>query len=246
MVTDYFQCKRGCVYCCPGFPIQETGSLPFRVIDLTIGDVDRTFKYNNPDRLSFSELFEARFDFYYRKGSRRLSEAEQSLADMGVKVFSKFDTFYVSPISKGQCSNLLEDGCRAHNTISKYLACITRPEGYLLDGPIPETDYVDSDLWEMFMCTQEKVIKPEEEAKIRALLPIFDTEREITIDLFPKIGMPVGETDCWIGELNGHEELRDELMEIVKSFDIPENRVWEVRINETTRQIADILGIELE
>jgi hypothetical protein len=50
-MKDYFNCKNGCTGCCPGgLYTDKKGKNELLRVTLTIGDVYRTFKYNNPNK----------------------------------------------------------------------------------------------------------------------------------------------------------------------------------------------------
>jgi hypothetical protein len=264
-MKEYFRCKKGCISCCPGG--RETGGGRGRdvggdkssyegnggrvaIVYATIGDIYRSFKFNNPEQKKFSDLFAERFEFCLSRPAGELELVEENGKE-AIRASPK-DLFSIMPISKTPCFNLDKNGCKVHGTISKYLTCVVQPEGYLLSE---QTSYggLEEEKHNVFPCLKGKILDPREESKIRSLNNILTRELEITAELFPYITIagrdntkPILFED--LKNTSEAEKLKGELKDIMVSFDKEGNREWglmKFNIEKLTEMYAEIMGFEL-
>lgn len=257
-MEGYFRCVKGCTLCCPG-GIDLSGAKKEMPISFytTIGDVFRSYKYNNSEKKSFSEVFKEQFRLVIHTPlNRYFNEEEKKLEAEGWIVVNlpPHDLFTILPSPRDPCYNLNSDGCRVHNSHVKYLTCALQPQETL--QRVEKFRFKPSKDWkDLFICAYEKKLSSAEADKIKALKNIFEREEKITEKIFPKVtinGMsnmnkngPVLILERMSIDLVGDEAESAEFKEIIskleakilktmRDFDDEKNRWWQEDVLDTT------------
>ena len=221
-MANYFRCKKSCSsHCCPD------GGKPKLAVGATLGDIYRTYKFNNPENKAFSEITAEQFTFY---ACQPIDKHIESILEG--KSPKPRNVFIITPVAKNKCT-YFKNGCEAHNTILKYLVCTISPE----------CQSIINDVSPMFHdCLYGKSLSQSTIKKVKSLAEICMREAKITAEVFPKIKLRAG--DFMAIALSAFEScgFPEQIDETLKSFD--REMPWENDIKETTRQYAQVLGTE--
>ena len=238
-MKDYFRCGKGCTGCCPGgYYTDKKGKNELLRVTLTIGDVYRTFKHNNPNKKNFYNLFTEKFKLIaippLTVSKEELGMVEERLQDAGLTAIVSNDPKdqHLVPAPKTPCTNLRQ-GCEVHNTPAQYIICTMQPEKSLMNAKIRELTKED---YEIFPCIKGKKLHRKEKERIINLKSILNREEQISTKMLPviittdeKITYPI---EWFQGETG---EIKEAARRIMEPFNQEKNRWWEEEIEMLTR-----------
>lgn len=236
--VNYFYCDRSCLTeenklpsCC------ATGDYEV-LVEATIGDCYRAFKYDNPEGKSFAEIFYQRFEFYVHQPVLGQHPSLTYEPETHIGIASRSPCYYLDGIN-----------CRVHGSILKYIVCTLLPEKYLLCGPLDESQ-LNPEICP-FPCVRGKILDDITKERAQKLQAVEEVERDITREIFEQESLIslVGK-GCNIARPTPLSSLKNkrlakELESIVANFNTKKNRDWEYEIDRLTENYARIIGYNL-
>jgi hypothetical protein len=244
-MKDYFRCEKGCTGCCPGGHYKDKkGKNELLRATLTIGDVYRTFKHNNPNKKEFYNIFTEKFKLIaippLTVSKEELGMVEERLQDAGLTFLISNDPKdqHLVPAPKTPCPNLRQ-GCEAHNTPAQYIICAMQPEKSIINADIRELTKED---YEIFPCIKGKKLHRKEKSRIINLKSILNSEEQISTKMLPVIITTDKKRTYSIEGLKGEtQEIKETARRIMEPFNEEKNRWWEEEIETLTRVYKKII-----
>ena len=208
-MDEFFSCEKGCRNCCPG-----GNKLGRRIIpSLTMGDVCRSYWYNNQGNMGFFDFFQGNFDWIIHLGK------------------TKEAPFLVLPTTKLPCSYLFEGGCKVHGTVCKFIVCVTSPEAHL-----PEINKGRAGENIPFDCARGKIVNPAVAMDFVELGRIYWREAQITQDFLTPLGLADNVNGQTVVNESDNPSLWKHLADKIRAFNDLINRS---RIEEIGRLTVD-------
>ncbi len=251
-MAKYFRCQSGCTWCCPGGTRQEKEGDTFPlyvyayevepVVTLTIGDVYRSFKFNNPEGKKFYEIFQEQFRLIsmppLQVETKELKEAERKLKEKGFTFITNPNPPrpHLVPSPKNPCYNLDDHGCKLHGSPAKYTVCRMQPEANLMQKrrELTKEDYI------IFPCIRDRRLSTEQEKRTKELQAALIREEKITEKIFPVIIIEgiTRKSKILPKEEEEDKKTLEEEMKKMEPFNEQRNRWWESEIEVITRNMG--------
>ncbi|MFH1211025.1 MAG: hypothetical protein V1645_03850 [archaeon] len=245
-MKDYFRCEKGCTGCCPGGSYTDKkGKNELLRVTLTIGDVYRTFKYNNLNKKNFYNLFTEKFKLIaippLTVSKEELEMVGERLQDAGLTAIVSNDPKdqHLVPAPKTPCPNLRQ-GCEVHNTPAQYIICAMQPEKSIINE---ETIELAKENYEIFPCIKGKRLHRKERNRIINLKSILNREEQISTKMLPVIITTDEKRTYSIEGLKGEtQEIKEAARRIMEPFNEEKNRWWQEEVEMLTRIYENIIA----